>query len=224
MKSSFLSLLILATSISIISAKSSNFIQLKSRRHCEALDETTITFDQNDYEASKLSPLLDDKTAVRNGIQFSGFYGFKNNEKTGVEAASPPNQIVGGAVNGLLNGNHTMFVQNDNPSNVDYFDLNGFSFGCTLLTNDVLGLLPGVAEPCKMTMLGFYKGQMIGKKTYEFKPDGETQSQPRQVKMHDQVCHEDFRGVDLIQFEADNRLLKAINLDSIKVTPHKCDE
>jgi len=225
MKTTITSLFILATSLSIINAKSSNFVhQLRARRHCEALSKKTFTFDNNNYDSSKLLPLLDDKTAIESGIKFSGFYGLKNDEKTGVEAASPPNQIVGGTVNGLLEGKHTMYVQKDNPSDIEYFDFNGFSFGCTLLTNDTVGLLPGVAQPCKMTMTGFYKGKIIGKQTYDFKPDGQTQADPRQDKMHDQTCHQDFKGVDMIQFETDNKLLKTVNLDNIVVTPHKCSQ
>lgn len=224
MKASITSLFILATSLSFINAKSSHFVHLRARRQCEALEPRTFTFDQNDYDSSKLLPLLDDKTAIHSGIKFSGFYGFMNNEKSGVEAASPPNQIVGGAVNGILNGKHTMYVQQDNLADVDYFDLESLSFGCTLITNEAIGLLPGIAQSCKMTMLGYYKGKLIGKQTYEFKPDGQTQADPRQVKMHNQTCHKDFKGVDLIQFETDNKLLKAINLDNIRVTPHKCSQ
>lgn len=224
MKATLASLFILATTLSFINAKSSHFVHLKARRQCQALPQKTFTFDDNNYDASKLLPLLDDKTATQSGIKFSGFYGFKNTEKSGVEAASPPNQIVGGAVNGLLNGQHTMYVQQDNTADVDYFDLEGLSFGCTLLTNEALGLLPGIAQPCKMTMTGFYKGKQIGKKTYDFKPDGQVQSDASQIKMHNQQCHHDFKGVDMIQFETDNKLLKAVNLDNIIVVPHKCSQ
>ncbi|PWN35635.1 uncharacterized protein FA14DRAFT_179000 [Meira miltonrushii] len=224
MKATLASLLILATSLSLINAKDSNFVHLKARRHCKALAQKTFTFDDNDYDASKLSPLLDDKTASAAGIRFAGFYGFKNTEKSGVEAASPPNQIVGGAVNGLLDGQHSMYVAQGNPQNIDYFDLEGLSFGCTLLTNDALGLLPGVAQPCKMTMTGYYQGKVIGKRTYNYQPDGQTQSDPQQVKMTNQVCHHDFKGVDKVVFTTDNKLLKAVNLDNIIVVPHTCTQ